>query len=328
MKRKMLGITLAFTSLLVGCGQKDVKIDTTKEKFLVGIVQFVQHEALDCATEGFKTALTEELGKRGRQVEFDFRNGSKQVELCTQAVDSFKAKGVDLIMANATPAVQAAFAATEEIPILGTSVTDYGAATGLEMKDGKSGTNISGTSDLAKIEDQIDVMLDLLQKAGKPTNKIGILYCSTEANSKFQVDKATAYLQSKGITVNKHSFTESTDLSVACNACLTDDAVYIPTDNTVAEEAEAVKTSVADHNIPIFAGESGICKVCGFATLSIDYTNLGKITGRMAAEILTGEKKIETYEIQYTPKEEIQKMYNPEICTALGINVGEDFVAC
>lgn len=312
MKRKMIGISLAMVSLLAGCGSKSIKIDPNKQKYLVGICQLTQHVALDAATAGFKESLSAELAKKGREVEYDFKNASGDVEICGQAISTFKAENVDLIMCNATPAVQAAYAATEEIPILGTSVTDYGVATGLKMPDGKTGTNLSGTSDLAKIEDQIDLMLSLLPSSVK---KVGILYCSGEANSKFQVDKAVARLEAKGITANKHSFSESSDLPVACNACLSDDAVYIPTDNTVADQAAFVKSSVADKGVPIFAGESGICEKCGFATLSIDYKTLGQITGKMAAEILTGEKDITTYEIQYDTNP--AKLYNKTIWDSL-----------
>ena len=312
MKKRILALAITATALLAGCGNKTIKVNPNKEKYLVGICQLTQHEALDAATNGFKEGLTAELAQRNRKVDFDFKNGSGDVEICGQAISTFKSEDVDLIMCNATPAVQTAFAATEEIPILGTSVTDYGVATNLAMKDGKSGTNLSGTSDLAKIEDQIDLMLSLLPSSVK---KVGILYCSAEANSKFQVDKAEARLIEKGITVEKHSFSESTDISVACNACLSDDAVYIPTDNTVADLGDYVKTAVADKGVPIFAGESGICKKCGFATLSIDYFNLGKITGKMAAEILTGEKDIREYEIQYDTNP--AKFYNKSIWDSL-----------
>lgn len=316
----VLGLTSICALSSCGAGSK-IKVNPDKQSYLVGIIQVDDHPALNAATEGFKSKLTSELAARGRTVEFDFKNALGSPDLCGQAVSGFKTKDVDLILANATPPLEAAYNATNTIPILGTSITDYGCALNLAMEGGKSGENVSGTSDLANIGDQIEVMLSLLPS--KPST-VGILYCSAEPNSKFQVNEAKKILTAKGITVNERSFSISTDLPNAVNACLADDVVYIPTDNTVAKQTEAVRNVLGPAKKPVFAGEAGICSGCGFATLSIDYTTIGEITGTMAAEILTGEKDIRTYEIQYDKNP--QKMYNKAICEELGITVGSEFV--
>lgn len=320
MKKRLLALSLVTSALLSGCGQSKIKVNPDKQKYVVGIIQLVDHVALNAATEGFMESLKAELAAKGREVEFDYKDGLNKSDIVMQSVSSFVAKDVDLIMANATSPLQAAYNATPSIPILGTSITDYGSALNLEFKEGKSGCNVSGTSDLADIQDQIELMLSLLPK--KP-NQVGILYCSGEPNSKFQVEKAKSILESKGITVKMHSFAQPENLPTAVNSCLNDEAIYIPTDNTVAKSTSIVRSTLGPAKIPVFTGESGICSGCGFATLSIDYTAIGKITGKMAAEILTGEKDITTYEIQYdkNPK----KMYNKAICEELGIVVGSDF---
>ena len=323
MKKKLLCLGLVASALLSGCGKKKgIKINTDKEKYTIGICQLVQHDALDAATNGFKEQLKVELEAKGRKVEFNYQNASGDAPLCTTIINGFVSQDVDLILANATPALQAAYNATETIPILGTSITDYGCALNLEMKDGKSGKNVSGTSDLAKISDQIEIMLSLL--SGRTINKVGILYCSAEANSIFQKNEAEKALKAKGINVSVKSFSETADLTAVCASLLDCDAVYLPTDNTVASNATIIKANITDKNIPVFAGEAGICEKCGFATLSIDYTQLGRITGTMAAKILLGEKDIREYPVQYD--ENPTKMYNKAIAEQLGITIPEDFV--
>lgn len=324
MKKSFIALGLTAAALLASCGTKQIKINPDKEKYVVGICQLVQHEALDAATKGFKDKLTSELASRNRQVEILEKVGSGDASDCASIVNTFVASDVDLIMANATAALQAAFTATETIPVLATSITEYSVATGLKMSDGKSGTNISGTSDIASISDQVDLMVKLLQDSGKPINKVGILYCSSEANSDFQVKEATKFFEAKNIAVTKYSFAGTEDIQSVCNSIVGNvDAVYVPTDNIVANNKDLVRANVTDKGVPVFAGEAGICKGCGFATLSIDYYRLGEVTGKMAAEILTGEKDITTYEIQYDTNP--TKMYNKDIADALGISIPEGF---
>ena len=288
-------------------------------KYKVGIVQLVRHEALDAATEGFKKALTDKLG--ADNVTFDEQNASGESAQCATIVNSFVNNKVDLIMANATPALQAAYNATNKIPILGTSVTEYGVALGIENFNGTVGTNVSGTSDLAPLDEQAQMILDLFPD----TKKVGLIYCSAEANSAYQVKEVTRVLTEKGVTCTPYSFSDSNDIAAVTNLAVSEaDVIYIPTDNTAAAAGDIIGNIVLQAKKPVIAGEEGICKKCGLATLSISYYDLGYKTGEMAAQILKGEKKIEEMPIAYAPT---TKKYNPTYAEALGINMPEGFEA-
>ena len=291
---------------------------TTDKKFNVGIVQLVQHEALDAATEGFKKALTDKLGEGN--VTFDTQNASGDTANCSTIVNNFVANKVDLIMANATPALQAAYNATETIPILGTSVTEYGVALGIDNFNGTVGSNVSGTSDLAPLDEQAQMILDLFPEA----KTVGLLYCNAEANSQYQVKVVKEYLEAKGITCNTYTFSDSNDISAVTTAAAAEiDVLYIPTDNAAAASAEIIGNILRDKKIPAIAGEEGICAKCGVATLSISYYDLGYKTGEMAAEILLGNKKIEEMPIEYAPT---TKKFNKTIADELGIVIPEGYV--
>ena len=282
-------------------------------------MQLVQHEALDAATKGFTDALKEALGDKVNVV---VKNASGDSNTCGTIVNGFLADNVDLIMANATPALQAAASATSTVPILGTSVTDY--ATALEIADwtGTVGGNISGTSDLAPLDQQVAMLQELFPNA----KKVGMLFCSSEPNSKYQVDEVTKLLSNAGITCTEFAFTDSNDVSsVTQKACDASDVLFIPTDNTAASNTEAIANVVLASNTPVIAGESGLCKGCGVATLSIDYYELGKITGQMAAKILTGEADVSTMPIQFAPS--VTKQANMANCQKLGITIPSDYTA-
>ena len=286
-------------------------------KYTVGICQLVQHDALDAATKGFQDALTEALGDK---VTFDVQNASGEPANCTTIVNKFVSSKVDLIMANATPALVAAKEATDKIPILGTSVTDYASALGIEGWTGTVGTNISGTSDLAPLSEQAAMIPELCPDA----KTVGIVYCSAEANSQYQVDVITGYLTELGLTVTPYPFTDTNDVaSVTQTACAGSDVLYIPTDNTAASNTEAIANVVLPAKVPVFAGESGICAGCGVATLSINYYDLGYATGKMAAKVLTGEAKISEMPVEYAPQ--VTKMYNADNCAALGITIPDGY---
>lgn len=288
--------------------------------YTIGICQLVQHPALDQATQGFKDALTEALGEGN--VTFDEQNANGDAATATTICTNLAAENVDLIMANATAALQAAAAATGDIPILGTSITDYGVALDIDNFDGVIGGNISGTSDCAPLDEQANMMLDLFPDA----EKFGILYCSAEPNSKFQSDAVQKVLEDAGKTVNVYTFSDSNDLaSVTAEACSGSDALYIPTDNTAASYTETINNVAQPAGVPIFCGEEGIMSGCGVATLSISYYNIGKVTGEMAAEILKDGADISTMEIRYD--NDPVKEYNPEICEALGITAPEGYEA-
>ncbi|MCI8429403.1 MAG: ABC transporter substrate-binding protein [Lachnospiraceae bacterium] len=289
------------------------------ESYTVGICQLVQHEALDAATQGFKDALTEELGDA---VVFDEQNAQNDSNTCSTIINGFVSSDVDLILANATPALQAAQAGTNEIPILGTSVTEYGVALGIEGFDGTVGGNISGTSDLAPLTEQAAMLQELFPDA----ENVGLIYCTAEANSQYQVDEVQKALEGMGYTCKQYGFSDSNDLSsVATTAVSENEVLYVPTDNTAASNAELLNNIAQPAKVPIIAGEEGICAGCGVATLSISYYDLGVGTGRMAAKILTGESDISTMPIEYAPQ--FTKKYNAELCDALGITVPDDYVA-
>ena len=264
------------------------------EKFTVGICQLVQHAALDAATQGFEDALTASFGEN---VTFDFQNAQGDSATCATIANGFVSSGVALIMANATPALQAAQAATNTIPILGTSVTEYGVALGLDNFSGTVGGNVSGTSDLAPLDQQADMIVEWMPEV----KKVGLLYCSAEANSQYQVDEVQKYLEAKGVTATQYAFSDSNDLSSVCQkAADENDALYVPTDNTVAANTGIVDGICRPAKKPVFAGEEGICSGCGVATLSISYYDLGYTTGEMAVKILNGESDISTMPIEYT----------------------------
>lgn len=288
-------------------------------KYKIGIVQLVEHPALDAATEGFKKAIIDELGEDA--VEIDYQNAQNDANTCSTIANQFVSNKVDLIMANATPALQAAAAATAEIPILGTSVTEYGVALGLENFNGTVGGNISGTSDLAPLDKQAAMVTEWFPDA----KTVGLVYCSKEANSKYQVDVVKAELEKKGLTATLYPFTDSNDLAQICTtAAEKSDVIYVPTDNTVAENTGIIDNICAPKKIPVIAGEEGICKGCGVATLSISYYDLGYATGKMAVKVLKGEADISTLAIGYaetqTPK------YNKAVCDALGIKPLDGYV--
>ena len=288
------------------------------DSYTVGICQLVQHAALDAATQGFEDALTAEFSDN---VKFDFQNAQGDSATCATIANGFVSAGVDLIMANATPALQAAQSATNEIPVLGTSVTEYGVALGLSDFSGTVGGNISGTSDLAPLDQQADMIVEWMPEA----KKVGLLYCSAEANSQYQVDEVQKYLEAKGVTATQYAFSDSNDLSSVCQkAADENDALYVPTDNTVAANTGIVDGICRPAKKPVFAGEEGICAGCGVATLSISYYDLGYTTGEMAVKILKGEADISTMPIEYT---DVTKKYNKAVCDDLGLTAPEGYEA-
>ena len=284
---------------------------TGDKTYTIGICQLVQHNALDAATKGFKDALTEKLGDKVKFVE---QNAAGDSATCATICNQFVSSHVDLIMANATPALQAATAATNSIPILGTSVTDYGTALSITDWKGTTGTNVTGTADLAPLDKQAEMIKTLF-----PDKKnVGILYCSAEPNSKYQSTEITKYLTD--------AFADSNDVAaVTKTACDESDVLYVPTDNTAASCAESINNIAEPAKVPIVAGEAGICTGCGVATLSIDYYDLGVVTGNMAYEVLVNGADPATTEIQFAPKTTYQ--YVSDRCEKLGVKVPSDYVA-
>ena len=325
MKRfRLAAVLLAASFLLTACGGSKPAAPTTPAvesdgDYTVGICQLVQHVAHDDATRGFMDALNDTLPN---QVTFVSKVASNDISACSGIVNQFIAEEVDLILANATPALQIASTATTEIPILGTSVTEYGAALGIEDFNGIVGGNISGTSDLAPLDAQAAMIAEWFPEV----ETVGLLYCSAEANSQYQVDTVQGYLEAMGLTVTQYPFADSNDMAaVTQTACDNSDVIYVPTDNTCASSAGIIDGICRAAGVPVFAGEEGICAGCGIATLSINYYDLGVKTAEMAAQILKGEADIATMPIAYADKQ--TPKYNAEICAALGITPMEGYEA-
>ena len=327
MKKKIFALLMASTMVfgLAACGQKDPGTAQTpdpneEEKYTVGICQLLPHAALNAATEGFKAALTEALGDK---VEIKEGNAGGDPANCATIIDGYVADQVDLILANATPSLTAAASATDTIPILGTAITNYGIALNLDSTEDKVlGGNISGTSDLAPLDQQADMVKELFPEA----KDVGLVYCSAEANSLYQVETIKGYLETLGYTCTQYAFTDVNDLSsVVQTACDNSDVLYIPTDNTAADNAETIANVTIPAKVPVVAGEEGICGGCGVATLSISYYEIGHLAGEMAVQILTGEKSISEMAIGFDTT--LDKKYNPTICEQLGLTMPEDYVA-
>lgn len=327
-KRRLLAALLAgamaFSLTACGSSNGDASDSATASgaSYTVGVCQLMQHVALDAATQGFQDKLTELVEADGKTVEFDVQNASGDSATCTTIVNGFVSSGVDLIMGNGTAALQAAQSGTADIPILGTSITDY--ATALDMSDwtGTTGTNISGTTDLAPLDGQAEMLKELFPDA----KNVGLLYCSAEPNSAYQINTIKPMLEEMGYTCTEYAFTDSNDVaSITTNACASSDVIYIPTDNTAATCTETIRNVVVPAGVPVIAGEQGICSGCGVATLSIDYYELGEMTGQMAYDILVGGQNPGEMEIQPAPT--FTKMYNESICQELGITVPEGYEA-
>ena len=311
--KKLVSILMAAVLLLCA-----VPVLAEGQTYTVGVCQLVTHDALDAATQGFIDALTEELGDA---VTFDVQNAAGDSNTCSTIVNSFVAADVDLILANATAALQAAVAATADIPILGTSVTEYGVALDIDDFTGTVGGNVSGTSDLAPLDQQAAMVQTLFPDA----KNVGLLYCSAEANSQYQVDTVKGYLEEMGYTCTLYPFADSNDAAaVTQTAADASDVIYVPTDNTAANNTELIN-NICYGKVPVVAGEEGICAGCGVATLSISYYDLGVATGKMAVKILTGESKVEEMPIEYAPQ--FTKKYTPANAEALGITIPDDYVA-
>ena len=312
-------IALVLAAVLVLGMASAVTAKAEEKTYTVGICQLVQHAALDAATEGFMDALTEKLGDN---VKFDLQNAQGESTTCSTIVTGFVANEYDLIMANATPALLAAVSATDTIPILGTSVTDYATALAIDDMDASVGTgiNVSGTSDGVPAQMYADTVMELVPEA----KSVSVLYCSAEPNSVLQADQFIACMDELGVDTTVYTFTDSNDIQAVVTSAVEDaDAMYIPTDNTAASNTEAIANVVLPAKVPVIAGEAGICEGCGVATLSISYYDLGVATGKMAAKILTGEADISQMPVEYAPQ--VTKMYNAANCEALGVTIPDGY---
>ena len=290
MKKRILTAVLAAALVTGTCA---ATVSAKEKAYTIGICQLVQHDALDAATKGFEDAITEKMGD---SVKFDEQNAQGDSNTCSTIINSFVSEGADLILANATASLQAAAAGTSDIPILGTAVTEYGVALGIDDFDGTVGGNM------------------------------GLLYCSAEPNSQYQVDTVKDALEKLGYTCEYYAFSDSNDLSsVVTTAANDSDVIYVPTDNTVASNTEIINNICLPAKVPVIAGEEGICQSCGVATLSINYYDLGYKTGEMAVSILQDDEDISKMPIEYAPK--FTKEYNKDICDELGIKIPDGYEA-
>jgi len=305
--KKMIAMVLAMLLCLsmAACAGSETGSD-----YQVGICQLMVHDSLDAATKGFQEALTAELAKAGKTVSFDLQVAG-EANLCATVVNAINAKGPDLIMANATPALLAAANATTTVPVLGTSVTDYA-----DTFKGNIPANVSGTSDAVPFDEQAQMMIDSLGL--KSGDQVGVLYCINESNSLIQYEAVKALFEAKGVVVKAYTFSEVTELQGLVNSMTAEcKAVYVPSDNTVATNDSIVGSICTAAKIPVFTSYGGA--IC-YASLAIDYYELGAETGRMAAQILLGEKTPADLEVKtLTPT----VTYNEELCNTLGIAVPE-----
>lgn len=301
--------------MLAGCTSAGNEENDGNKVYKVGICQLVQHDALDKSTQGIKDALAEKLGEN---VEIDFQNASGDSTNCTTIANKFVSSQYDLVMAVATPALQACTTATasSKIPVVATAITNFGTALDIDMgQTDATGINVTGTHDLAPLENQAEQLTTLFPEA----KKVGILYCSAEANSKFQAEGMADILKAQGIEVTSYTFVDSNDIqSVTQKAADSSDVLYIPTDNTVASNGSIVDEVCQKAQTPIISGETSACIAYnGVATYSIDFYETGYQAGEMAYEILVNGADPATMNIRAPQK--LTAQYNPEMAKKYGV---------
>ena len=318
--KKLIAMVLAAVMVLAMASAAPAA-KAEEASYTVGICQLVQHAALDAATQGFKDALTEKLGDK---VTFDEQNAQGEPATCSTIVTGFVANEYDLIMANATPALLAAVSATDTIPILGTSVTDYATALAIDDMDATVGTgiNVSGTSDGVPAQLYADTVMELVPEA----KKVAIVYCSAEPNSVLQADQFIACMDELGVATEVFTFADSNDIQAVVTAAIEGaDAMYIPTDNTAASNMTIVSNICAPAGVPLICGEEGMCGAGGLATVSISYYDIGYVCGEMAYEILVNGADVSAMPIGYAASPE--KKYNADYAEAIGFEMPEGYMA-
>lgn len=324
MKKQLLAALLASAIALTMSGCSSTKSNTNNDDhYVVGICQLAPHPALDAATKGFQDKLTELVEADGKTVEFKVQNANGEPTTCGTIINGFvSAQKMDLILANATAPLQTAAASTDKIPILGTSISSYGTALEEPEMGESTGRNVSGTSDLAPLDQQAAMVKEWFPEA----KNVGLLFCSAEANSRYQIDTITPYLKDLGFTCTEYTFADSNDLAtVTTKACQNSDVIYVPTDNTVADNTGIIANIAIPAKVPVIAGEESICSGCGVATLSISYEELGRTTGEMAYDILVKGEDISSMPIRFAPS--VSKKYNKSICDQLGLTPPEGYIA-
>jgi len=309
--RMLLACIAACVMLFTAAGAQE------KAEWKIGVCQLQQHAALEDATRGFMDAVDEILGER---CIVSVQHASGDQASCISIVNAFLAEDVDLIIANSTQALQSASAATGDTPILGVAVTDYAAALDMDTWEGKTGVNVSGTSDLAPLDSQAELLKAMFPEA----KKVGLLYCASEVNSAYQIRIIRGYLEAMGYTCSEFAFADTNDaFSVAQNACQNSDVLFVPTDNTIASCTELLRNVIEMERVPVIGGDEGICAGCGVATICVDYYDLGYLTGKMTWDILENGADIAQMPIAYASA--FTKVVNTEMCEYLGISIPEGY---
>ena len=298
---------------LAACGGNTGNGGSSDKTYKVGVLQLTEHSALDAANKGFIAALDES----GLKYEADQQNAQNDQSACATIASKFVGDGKDLIFVIATPAAQAVAGATSDIPIVGTAITDYAGAK-LVKDNNKPGTNVTGTSDMNPVDDQIAMLHKVLPDA----KTVGLHFASNEANSEIQIEMAEAALDKLGLSHDRYTVSNSNELQSVVESMVGKvDAVYSPTDNTIAAGMAQVGQIAKENKLPIIPGEKGMCEAGGLCTLSIDYTELGHMAGEMAVKILKGESKPEDMAIEQEDASKLEVVKNDDMAQALGIDL-------
>ena len=303
---------------LAACGNKPSTPSNPDEKvFQIGIVQLAEHPAMDEATRGFKEFLTEKLGDK---VQFNVQNAQGEQTNCTTIVNQFVSSKVDLIMANATNAVKAAREATSDIPIVGTSVTDY-VSIGLVASNEAPGANVTGASDMNPVTVQVDLMKTLCPEV----KTVGIVINSGEENSAIQAEEAKTAFEAEGFAVKIYSVADTNEIqTVVTAACNEVDAFYEPTDNLIAANVPTMSNITTAAGKPVICGEGGMCDSGFLATYAISYYELGRAAGEQAYNILVNGADPATTPIFFFDVSNLSLVINEENAAELGITIPEE----
>ncbi len=324
-KALMLGLSLVLTmSMLTGCGTKEDSATMGKDGAIkIGVSQFVTHDALDASYKGFVDGLSEAGYVDGENIKIDYQNASGDQSNCTTIAQKLVTDDNDLILAIATNAAQACANATSEIPILITAVTDP-EATGLVESNEAPGGNVSGTSDLTPVAEQMKLLKRILPEA----KKVAILYCSSEVNSQIQAEMAVKEAENLGLEAVHATVSASTEIQQVIESLIDKvDAIYAPTDNMIASGMATVAMIANENNLPVIVGEEGMLSEGGLATYGINYYELGKQTAAQAVKIIENKAKIESMPIEYINADNVKLKINEEVATQLGVTFPDDVLA-
>ena len=312
------GLMLTLALGVLGCGGDKKEAPKKAEKVNVGIVQLVEHAALDAANKGFVEGLASKGYKEGQNIAYDRQNAQADQSNLQNIAHRFVNNKVNLICAIATPAAQTVANVTSDIPIVATAVTDYKTAK-LVKDNAKPGTNVTGTTDMNPVEQQLDLLLKVVPNA----KSVGTIYCSSEVNSQLQVDILKKAATAKGVTIKEATVSNVNDIQQAARSLVGKvQAIYVPTDNVLASAMPTLISVTEEAKLPVICGEGGMVKAGGLATLGVDYYKLGFQAGEMAADILSGKSKPADMAIQ--AQKEFKAMVNLKEAEKIGLKVPEE----